>query len=128
MSNMDDFDKVTAAVLANLYQSFPQKIKISVEDVFDNPDQNTIMNFDGTVMFLAAEGFLKFDHDSDEGKFFVGVVLTLKGLRILHSVPDILKEQPTLGQRMVNILKGGAKEASKEGLKAVVKEALSAAI
>jgi hypothetical protein len=86
------------------------------------------MNFDGTVMFLAAEGFLTFDHDSDEGKFFVGVVLTLKGLRILHSVPDILKEQPTLGQRMVNMLKGGAKEASKEGVKAVVKELLSTSI
>jgi hypothetical protein len=100
MSNMDEFNRITAIVFAKLYEAFPQGIRLVVEDVTDGngtPEENTIRNFDYAVRFLASEDFLKYTGESDEGLFFVEVTLTLKGLKILRSIPEALMEKESLG-------------------------------
>jgi hypothetical protein len=128
MSNMDEFNRISALVLAKLYDAFPQGIKISVEEVNETngePDKNTIMNFHYTVSFLASENFLKYEGASDEGLFFGEVILTLKGLKVLRSVPDVLEEKQSLGQKVTSLVKGGTKEISKEALKAIINQIFS---
>lgn len=130
MSNMDEFNRITAIVFAKLYDAFPQGIRLAVEDVSDGderPEENTIRNFDYAVRFLASEDFLKYTGESDEGLFFVEVILTLKGLKILRSIPEALEEKESLGQRVTALVKGGSKEVSKEALKAVVNQIILAA-
>jgi hypothetical protein len=79
------------------------------------------------VRFLASEGFLKYTGESDEGKFFVEVILTKEGLKILRSIPSVLEEKQSLGQKVTGLVKLGAKEVSKEALKIVVDQIISAA-
>lgn len=130
MSNMDEFNRISAIVLAKLYEAFPQGIGILAEEVSETdskPDEDTIMNFDYTVRFLASEGFLKYESESDQGLFFGEVILTLKGLKILRSVPNVLEEKQSLGQKVTGLVKGGTKEISKEALKAVINQIISVA-
>ena len=130
MSNMDEFNRITAIVFAKLYEAFPQGIRLAVEDVTDGngtPEENTIRNFDYAVRFLASEDFLKYTGESDEGLFFVEVILTLKGLKILRSIPEALVEKESLGQRVTALVKSGSKEISKEALKAVINQIILAA-
>lgn len=131
MSNMDEFNRMTVIVLGKLYDAFPQPIRVLVEDVVEKsnkkPDENIIRNFDATVRFLASEGFLKYESESDEGLFFYETSLTSKGLRILRAVPSALEEKQSIGQKFVEITKSGTKEASKEILKAVVNQLMAAA-
>ncbi len=129
MSNMDEFNRVSVIVLGKLFEAFPQPIRVLVEDVNENsdtkPDETLIRNFDATVTFLASEGFLKYGSESDEGRFFNETVLTLRGLEILRSVPSVLEEKESMGQKFVEIMKGGTKEISKEVLKVVVNQLMS---
>lgn len=131
MSNMDEFNRITVIVLGKLYDAFPQPIRVLVEDVIEKPnekpDENTIRNFDATVRFLASEGFLKYESESDEGLFFYETSLTMKGLRILRAVPSALEEKQSIGQKFVEITKSGTREASKEILKTVVNQLMAAA-
>ena len=131
MSNMDEFNRITVIVLGKLFDAFPRPIRVLVEDVAEapseQPDENTIRNFDATVRFLASEGFLKYEGESDEGRFFYETSLTLKGLRILRAIPSVLEEKQSIGQKFVEITKSGTKEASKEILKAIVNQLMAAA-
>ena len=128
---MDEFNRITVVVLGKLYDAFPQPIRVLVEDVLENPtdkpDENTIRNFDATVRFLAAEGFLKYEGESDEGVRFYETSLTMKGLRVLRAIPPVLEEKQSIGQKFVEITKSGTKEASKEILKTVVNQLMAAA-
>lgn len=135
MVNMDEFNRITVIVLGKLFEAFPQPIRILVEDVLvepnespnEMPDETTIRNFDATVRFLASEGFLRYQGESDEGVLFSETTLTLKGLKILRAVPSILEEGQNIGQKFAEIAKGGAREAGKEILKLVVNQFMEAA-
>lgn len=131
MSNMDEFNRMTVIVLGKLYEAFPRPVRVLVEDVIEQPgekpDEAAVRNFGGTVRFLAAEGFLKYEADSEEGLFFHETTLTLRGLKILRAVPSILDGEQSIGQTLVEITRGGAAEAGKEILKLVVNQFMEAA-
>jgi hypothetical protein len=128
MPNMDEFNRITVLVLGKLYEAFPQAVRLEVEDVHDGPDENDVKNFSYTVEFLASENYIKFQEASDEGRFFVEVTLTMKGLTVLRSVPDSLDAKETLGNRFAGFLKNGAKDVSKELLKGAVNQLMAAAM
>jgi hypothetical protein len=123
MSNMDDFNKATALVLEKLYESFPQRISIDIEELEPDVDKNTLRSFADTLLFLEREGFIRFD-SRITNEVFQGATLTSKGLAILNSVPEVLNEKTPLGQKLSGALKGGSKEV----IKTVVNQIISAAV
>ena len=128
MPNMEEFNRITVLVLGKLYETFPQAIRLKVEDVYDAPDENDTKNFSYTVDFLTSEGYIKHQGANDEGLFFIEVCLTMKGLTVLRSTPDSLDATETLGHRFGGFLKNGAKDVSKELLKAAVNQFMAAAV
>jgi hypothetical protein len=132
---MDEFNRITVLVLGQLYEAFPQALRLKVEDVYEAPNENDIRYFSYTVEFLASEGYIKHQGASDEGLFFIEVILTMKGLTVLRLTPDSLdaKEiesldaKETLGHRFGGFLKNGAKDVGKEVLKAAVNQFMAAA-
>src|SRR3990172_684900 len=111
MSNMEDFNRGVALILAKLYKAFPQKSVIYVNQLDPNAGDETVKNFSATIEFLAAEGFIRCGSSAGGGKAFANVVLTTKGLSILNSVPDSIKEKISLGNKIIDALKSGSKEA-----------------
>lgn len=122
---MHEFNRITVLVLGTLYQAFPQAVRLQVEVIDENPDSNTIKNFYYTVYFLSSEGYLKYEGAQDEGKFFIEVMLTMKGLRVLRLVPDAFQEKLNLGESFVGLLKSNAREADEEVLKVMVNRFVS---
>jgi hypothetical protein len=131
MSRMDDFNRIVVLVLGKAFESFPQPVHIYAKDITELPDnivdEETARTFDATVQFLASEGFLKYEGESDEGLFFNEVSLTLKSLKILNSIPSSIDEKKNIGQKFSELAKSGAKEASKELIKKAVEQLTSMA-
>lgn len=66
--HIDDFYKDIAKVLNNLYQSFPRKATVYVEDIagFEEPDEfglhsNRHMACLGAMVWLAEEGYIRYE-------------------------------------------------------------------
>jgi hypothetical protein len=98
-----------------------------VNDYEPKTTPNTQSNFRDTIAFLKNEGFLEIGLSTGNPNQFDRVDLTMKGLKVLNSVPDILKENESLGDKSKNIVKSGFKEAGKEVVKTVVSEIIKAA-
>ncbi|MEX6503272.1 hypothetical protein [Pseudomonas zhanjiangensis] len=96
---IDDFYKDAAAGLLLLYQAFPRKVALYVEDLIgrEEPDEFGLpskrhQSCLGTLLWLAEEGYIRFDstiaYDALDQ-----AVLTEKGfLRLSRSVPHALRE------------------------------------
>jgi hypothetical protein len=128
MSNIDDFNVAAAVILDKLYTTFPRRISLR-DDSFDSDrDEATLMLYRDTILFLQAEGILRYVSWSN-GKpiYFEGVALTARGLAILNSTPDALKEKVPLGVRLSTVLKSGSGEALKVLINQIVSAAVSAA-
>jgi hypothetical protein len=123
MSNMDDFEKGVALVLAELYKTFPQKTAIYTNKLESGASDETIKNYSGTIGFLAREGFIRCGSMAGSGKAYANVVLTTKGLQILNAVPDTIKDKKTIGEKINDTLKSG----SKDMLKNIVNQIISLA-
>jgi hypothetical protein len=129
MSNIEDFNKGAALVLERLYEAFPQTISLDVSQLdSESVDQNTVRNYGATIEFLISEEFISGEDPDGRGIFFPSLILTSKGLAILHSVPDVLKENTTLGRRISNVLKEGSKEAIKGALNTVISQVITMAV
>ncbi|WP_296219007.1 hypothetical protein [Pseudomonas sp. UBA2684] len=100
---IDDFYKDTAGALLLLYQAFPRKMALYVEDLIgrEEPDEFGLpskrhQSCLGALLWLAEEGYVRFDstiaYDALDQ-----AVLTEKGfLRLSRSVPHALKEGEAL--------------------------------
>lgn len=107
MENIDNFNKITSALFAKLYNEFPKKIKhIAYSDFckeFDFDECQEI--FTASVEFLAYEGFLRYS-DSSKNGYFVNVTLTLKGLSTLQKIPNAIDEaKETIGESLIKRVK-----------------------
>ncbi len=129
MSNMEDFNKGAALVLGRLYEAFPQTISLDVTKLDSvSVDQNTVRNYGAAIEFLISEGFITGEDPDGRGIFFPSLILTSKGLAILHSIPDVLTEKTTLGRKISNVLKEGSKEAFKGALNTVISKVITMAV
>jgi hypothetical protein len=120
MSNMDDFNEATATVLAKLYEAFPQRLTFKVANLVEGADDNKQRNYGDTILFLEREGFIRYEARVTN-EYFEAVSLTSKGLAILNSTPDVLKEKTPLGNRLGSVVREGSKELIKAVVEQVIK-------
>lgn len=125
MSNMDDFNKGAALILEKLYRAFPKEIVLNIEELDAEADANALENYSATVEFLGREGFIRYRSANSNAEFFLGVVLTSKGLAILNSTPEVLKDKEPLGKSLGAALKSGSKDVLKTVMEKVVESAVS---
>lgn len=120
LPNLDLFDEFAAAILSHLFESFPLRVPLcplqltgdhypdpEAPDPIADPDSDEgrrLRRFEAaiaTITWLRDEGYLVAPW---HGRYrFRGCVLTAKGLRALLQLPDRLKADKTLGERLVAI-------------------------
>jgi len=123
---MDDFNRGAALVLDKLYTAFPQRVSFRISALDQNADENTIVNYRDTVLFLEREGFIRYGSwANSDPPMFEEVTLTSKGLAVLNSEPEILKEKVTLGEKLSAALKAGSIEAIKTLINQVIASTVS---
>jgi hypothetical protein len=108
--HIDDFYKDAAAGLLALYQAFPRRIGLYVEDLIgrEEPDEFGLPSKRhqaclGALLWLAEEGYLRFDttiaYDALDQ-----AVLSEKGfLRLSRAVPDALTAAETLPPSILRV-------------------------
>ncbi|UVK85233.1 hypothetical protein LOY46_11315 [Pseudomonas sichuanensis] len=129
-NNIELFDVLTGRVFAELYQHFPVAEHLeswSYRDLFTGtPIQDgwlakeDAIFFQSTVEWLGSAGYIEHGNSLNNGDVQF-CVLTAKGLEVLKAFPMSLQSGPTLGDKLVDASKGGAKEV----LRGVASEALS---
>lgn len=100
---IDDFYKDVAAGMLALYQAFPRKIGLYVEDLIgrEEPDEfglpsNRHQACLGALLWLADEGYLRFE-STIRHEALDQAVLSEKGfLRLSRTVPHALHDDPQL--------------------------------
>jgi hypothetical protein len=130
MNSIEQFNQIAVWVFAKLYSEFPNPIILKRDDFQEEVglESFNLSSFGSTIEFLEREDFLTFSSSVDDGSHFAFVVLTMKGLRILDSVPSSLNENKTLGEQSQSIVKAGFKEAGREVVKTFVSELVKAAV
>ena len=123
MTNDDDFNRAIGLILDRLYQQRPREVFLDVTKLADAEEPNVKL-MSSTVDFLLQEGFLR-GHVVDDGHLMYRVTLSLKGLAVLNSVPQSLKGEPPLGQRLRTALKSGGREAVNAVISQVISTTLS---
>ncbi|AGA86320.1 hypothetical protein [Stutzerimonas stutzeri] len=122
---IDDFYKDAAAGLLMLYQAFPRKIALYVEDLIgrEEPDEFGLptkrhQSCLGALLWLADEGYIRFD-STIQFQALDQAVLTEKGfVRLTRAVPghiagdhnlppSVLRTQASLAHQLRDALKGG---------------------
>ena len=107
---IDDFYKDCAAGLLQLYQAFPRRIALYVEDLIgpSEPDQFGLPSKRhesclGALLWLADEGYLRFD-SSIRFEALDQAVLTEKGfLRLSRVLPDTLTAAEALPPSVLRV-------------------------
>ncbi|PSL15109.1 hypothetical protein CLV44_1053 [Marinobacterium halophilum] len=115
MSNISQFNEISALIFPKLYEVFPSKLDLRVSDYpdFDNEESSSI--FINTVSFYFDEGYIKYD-DQLYGGFF-GVRLTSKGFSILNIEAPVKLE---IESNLVGAIKDAAETGKKELIKSLV--------
>lgn len=119
-SNIEQFDEITGQLLGKLYENFPVPCRLLIKDfVADGYAMNEHLGvevpndkgdfFLSSVDWLANAGYLQF-HEKIHNFGYQGAVLTAKGLETLKATPESLQSGQTLGEKLVDASKGGAKE------------------
>ncbi len=97
MSNLHQFNRCCAAILATLYRDFPLARDISPHDREGRPASDYSNDiFFATVGFLGEERYLRFKRQSYQG--FEGAVLTARGLNALNRRPRA--DAPPIGETL----------------------------
>jgi len=120
MSNKDEFNRIAAVVLGMLDESFPVSIVIKAEEIIDIEDEEALRVLLYSMIFLQRQDIISFTDRTIDGSRFAEVMLTGKGLALLNSVPDVIKEKTTFRQRIGNALKSGSKEVLKTSINQLV--------
>ncbi|WP_040590776.1 hypothetical protein [Methylobacter marinus] len=114
MSNMDDFNRCTALVLAHLYDAFPQEVHpFKLADLEPDLSENTAKNFAATVVFLAEEHFIVCGKATHDGMTLTHARLTSKGLATLKSIPEAIagEEKTSFADKIKAVVKDGGKQS-----------------
>jgi hypothetical protein len=125
-STMDEFNRLTAEILAVLYDTFPILTAISPRKFFENAEDWQPACFEGTIRFLAQEGFITFSFmgSASDGPMYFGTQLTLKGLGVLDRSPDSLERRQKVIDRIKAAIKVGKNELFKEAVKLLMSESV----
>ena len=131
-TNIDRFDRLTGAVFAKLYKSFPVGVDLDVMEfskvILPSEDDDELFCqifsqdefFNSTVVWLRDAGFITFSNTTLDNNMAYQCRLTAKALQVLKSTPESVGGV-TLGGQLGNAVTQGTMEA----LKTVANEALS---
>ena len=117
--HIDDFYKDIAKVLNHLYQSFPRKTTLYVEDIagFEEPDEfglhsNRYLACLGAMIWLAGEGYIRFESELRQ-EAVDQAVLTGRTFSALSAVATTLSdaERTDLSEGLPAALRATASEA-----------------
>lgn len=137
--NIKIFNQVVALTLLQLYESFPDPIEIDPGTIGAEvaKEANTMEEAFGVVAttageaieFLAEEGFLRYrpDFQAMDKRTFQKARLSLRGLALLGSVPEAVREE---NDRLpiVQRLKSAVEKGASETLAATICQLFGAAI
>ena len=118
--NIDLFNKGAALILARLYDEFPKPIHLNIAQLDEDMTDDEGEIYASTLAFLRDEEFIRCGQTMGNGLVASNVVLTSKGLDILNSTPDILKEKISLGDKIKEVASSGTKDALNAVIQAVV--------
>lgn len=142
-ANIDQFNEMTGAIFAYLFQRFPNParidstlidVEISPGELYDpikeigqggfydlsELDKEKVAFFYNTAIWLARSGFIRYESTGWYG--LNDVTLTLEGLELLKAVPQSLG--PSLGDQLIEAAKSGVTGKLKE----VANELISKAV
>ena len=129
--NIRAFNYLTLAIFNRLYESFPERkdfsdLRFVIEAVVDyGPDSDESKYsslFSDTMSWLEEEGFIRVEAKA-YGPAFIGVVLTIKGLAMLGSVPSSIDEgdDRSFIDYIREIVSDGIKSSSSEAVSSLIK-------
>lgn len=128
--NMALFDDFAVQIMADLYAAFPQRqavdcIKLSGAGELDEYGRasHECDICAETVRWLHEEGYVRAESLSVYGAN--QVTLTSKGLELLRAVPSSLRSKASVGDQLVAMLKGGARESARALLNKAMAEGLA---
>lgn len=131
-TNIDRFDRLTGAVFARLYESFPVGVDLDVMEfskvISPGEEYEEVLGqalnqgefFNSAVVWLQDAGFITFSIASLDNSMAYQCRLTAKALQVLKSTPESIGGE-TLGGRLGDAVKQGTMGA----LKTVANEALN---
>lgn len=126
MDNIERFNRTAAAVFKALYQRFPTPIiRFDVESLREPagipplPADARFNEMGDAVVWLGAEGFLRYSDGPTDGRHFTKVVLTQKGLEAMSRVPE------SVGVSVGDRLKELGRETSSQTVATLVQFAIS---
>ncbi len=122
-SGMDEFNRLTVNILNDLYETFPHYALVKTDAYYENVDDEAASCMEGTMAFLQKENFISIDGEGADGRLYLAVQLTSKGLAVLDKPLDSLENSPTLVDKFKSAIKAGSKLAFKEAAKSLVSEA-----
>ncbi len=130
MSRIDQFNHACTLLFDHLYDSFP--VRVDIEDnslgFFDrnNPSNEPREVLSATFTFLADEGYIDFDRNSDGKATKRGVRLTSKGLARLQRIPDgVQTARAPLITQLKDALTSVADKSSSTAMAEATKQILS---
>ena len=123
-ANMDEFNRLTVNILNDLYEVFPHYALIKADTYYENVDEGAASCMEGTMVFLQKENFIAIDGQGVDGRLYLAVQLTSKGLAVLDKKLESLENSTTLIERFKAAINGGGKLALKEAAKTLVTEAV----
>ncbi|MEH6367817.1 MULTISPECIES: hypothetical protein [Pseudomonas] len=101
--HIDDFYKDAAATLLMLYQAFPRKIAVYVEDLIgrEEPDEYGLpskrhLGCLSTMLWLADEGFIRYENTISYDAMDQAVLTERGFLNLTRSVPHVVSNEPAL--------------------------------
>lgn len=125
---VDRFNRITATLFSELYEQFPDPVDITTEAlgvmaVPEGAEADEVDRYQSSaahvIAWLSAEGLLRYQKAAYGA--FLSVVLTMKALTILGSMPEAIRAAPeTLIDRLKKSLSKGASDAASDGIKNVL--------
>jgi len=117
---MELFNKGAALILSKSYDEFPIPIYLNIAQLDENMTDEEGEIYSATLKFLHDEGFVRCGKSLNRGLMTSNVILSSKGLDILNSTPDSLKEKVSLGDKVKDVASNGTKETISAVIQAVV--------
>jgi len=125
-SNIAEFERSSALILAKLYEAFPVPSELAPSELDPEAPIEVRHIHSGTIEFLAVEGYLRHGEVNRHsyrgrtyGLIYYDAALSAKGLAALSAEKEaIMGEKKTRGKRLVDATRSGALDIAK----AVIRE------
>ncbi len=96
-----------AIILSKLYEKFPERVYLCPQEIDPDANKQQQKQIYELIKWLEEEGIIR-SSATDLANCFHETTLTLKGLTILSSVPDNLKEKRKFGDFLTTVVKEGS--------------------